>query len=103
MKTEHFNGLTEAQVERLAILCEECAEVQQIICKILRHGFDSDNNGKLPETNRQMLERELGDCLHALNRMVATGDINRQKISDRSNSRPAHVAPYLHHQEAPNA
>lgn len=38
---EHFNGLTPAEAERLAMLSEECGEVIQIIGKILRHGYDS--------------------------------------------------------------
>lgn len=98
MKTEHFNKLSEAEQERLAILCEECAEVQQIVCKILRHGYESDNNGKLPETNRQMLERELGDLIHAANRMFSIGDLSGLRVAARANSRPEHVKPYLHHQ-----
>ena len=36
--TEHFNGLTPAEDERLAMLAEECAEVIKIVSKIQRHG-----------------------------------------------------------------
>ena len=43
MATEHFNKLTEAEQERLVILAEECAEVIQVVAKIQRHGFNSDN------------------------------------------------------------
>lgn len=58
----HFNELTPAQAERLAILMEECGEVVQIIGKILRHGYDSCSPfGANPETNRQALVRELFD------------------------------------------
>ena len=39
--TEHFNKLTPAEDERLAMLAEECAEVIQIVSKIQRHGYDS--------------------------------------------------------------
>lgn len=35
--------LTNAELERLAILMEECAEVQHIIGKIIRHGYESFN------------------------------------------------------------
>ncbi len=64
--TNHFNGLTEAKTERLVILIEECAEVQQCACKILRHGYDI-RNPKDPggETNREALNREMGDMYHA--------------------------------------
>lgn len=41
--SEFTNNLTPAEAECLAILIEECAEVQQIACKILRHGYDSCN------------------------------------------------------------
>ena len=58
----HFNELTPAQAERLAILMEECGEVVQIIGKILRHGYDSCSPfGHNMETNRQALIRELFD------------------------------------------
>ncbi len=36
-----FNGLTDAQAERLALLLEELGEAQQAIGKILRHGYES--------------------------------------------------------------
>lgn len=58
----HFNALSPAQAERLAILMEECGEVVQIIGKILRHGFESVSPyGHSSETNREALIRELFD------------------------------------------
>jgi hypothetical protein len=97
--TAHFNGLTPAEAERLAILIEECAEVQQIACKILRHGYES-HNPTIPnsETNREALERELGDLGHAASRMEAAADINPLKIRARAQSKPERIKPYLHHQ-----
>ena len=41
--TAHFNGLSESEQERLSILIEECGEVVQAACKILRHGYESFN------------------------------------------------------------
>jgi len=38
---EHFNNLNPAELERLAILAEEAAEVVQIANKIIRHGYAS--------------------------------------------------------------
>lgn len=59
-----FNELTPAQAERLAMLIEECAEVQQIACKILRHGYGSfDPDDETKGTNRTQLQVELADLV----------------------------------------
>lgn len=98
MTTKHFNGLTEAETERLAILIEECGEVTQAACKILRHSYESNNKGKIPETNREALQRELGDLLHALDRIAAARDIDPVITYERAKSKPESILPYLHHQ-----
>jgi len=59
----HFNRLTPAEAERLAMLAEECGEVIQVIGKILRHGYDSYHPADPSTTNRQLLGRELTDLL----------------------------------------
>jgi len=41
MTEENFNDLSPAQTEALAVLAEECAEVIQVVGKILRHGLSS--------------------------------------------------------------
>lgn len=98
--TKHFNGLSEAEAERLAILIEECGEVVQSACKILRHGYESYNPTVLGgETNRESLERELGDLGHAARRMEVAADINPLKIAARAASKPERIRPYLHHQD----
>lgn len=61
----HFNQLTPAQAERLAILAEECSEVIQIIGKILRRGLDSVHPVTL-ESNRSALLREIIDVKAAM-------------------------------------
>lgn len=88
---------TLAQHERLVILAEECAEVQQVICKALRHGLDSDNNGKNAETNRQMIERELGDLFHSAQRCFNAGDLDEVAVEARR-VLPEVKAAYLHFQ-----
>lgn len=55
--SQHFNQLTPAEAERLALLAEECGEVIQAIGKILRHGYESRHPDGGP-TNREALERE---------------------------------------------
>lgn len=107
MSTRHFNQLLEDEAERLAILIEECGEVTQAACKILRHGYESTNPkahtpaDQDPETNREGLQRELGDLLHALNRLTTAGDLNRRDIDVRAASKPERILPYLHHQVEP--
>ena len=96
--TKHFNQLTEAQQERLAILIEECAEVAQAGCKILRHGYESNNKGTLPETNREALERELSDLFYTLYRMSEAGEINIDSIRAKALQGKKDIEKYLHHQ-----
>lgn len=105
--TNHFNALSEAEQERLVIVAEECGEVIQAICKVLRHGYDSNNKGKLPETNRQQLSREVADLQHAILRLQSNGDIDRLNLEVYARLREGYVQQYLHHQpkslESPEA
>jgi hypothetical protein len=98
MKTEHFSGLTEAEQERVALLIEECSEVIQVACKILRHGYESDFKGQLPETNRVLLERELGDVQYALGLLIDNRDVSFGAIDQRRRWKQEHIGVYLHHQ-----
>lgn len=77
--TEHFNQLTPAQAERLAILAEECAEAIQIIGKILRHGLDS-RHPVTQEGNASALLRELTDVKAAM--VMVSMDIPEVLIDD---------------------
>lgn len=45
---DHFNGLTPAEAERLALLLEELGEAQQAIGKILRQCSTSSTNRECP-------------------------------------------------------
>jgi NTP pyrophosphatase (non-canonical NTP hydrolase) len=93
----HFNKLTPAEAERLAILGEECGEVVQAIGKILRHGYESRHpDGGL--TNREQLELELGDVLCLGRIMGVAGDISMQAVETRCAVKPAKLVRYTHHQ-----
>ena len=95
-----FNGLTDAQAERLAVLGEELGEAQQAIGKILRHGYESYHPLAVQtESNREALQRELGDLLHAMNRMTSASDLDPLSIAMRAESKPEKIKPYLHHQD----
>ena len=97
---DHFNRLTPAEAERLALLAEECGEVVQIVGKILRHGYESKHPNNLSgPTNRQMLEKEAGDVYAVLDLMLQEGDINSCAVSDHNLAKVAAMARWTHHQQ----
>ena len=102
--TAHFNELSEAEAERLAILAEECAEVIQVVGKILRHGYESfnphDPDGRI---NKRLLETEIGDLFCIVRMMTVQGDVLASLIEARSSFKTSKFdngkGPYLHHQQ----
>lgn len=94
-----FNQLTDAEVERLAILSEEMGEAQKAIGKILRHGYNSynpdDPNGP---GNRESLQLELGDVHAAMEMLVESGDISKDGLVARVKVKREKMKQYLHHQ-----
>lgn len=98
--TEHFNGLSESEHERLSILMEECGEVQQVIGKIMRHGYESYNPNDINQiTNRNLLEKEIADIGVAVNMMELSFDINRNSIDSHYQNKKISIRKYLHHQD----
>jgi NTP pyrophosphatase (non-canonical NTP hydrolase) len=94
------NELTDAQLERLAILAEELGEAQQCIGKIIRHGYESYNPVvDTGMTNRRELEKECGDVLEAIDMLCRNGDVNRHGTEDRQREKHIKIQRYLHHQE----
>lgn len=103
----HFNQLTPAEAERLAVLIEEAAEVQQIACKILRHGYQSWNpdlivnqrtDGSPKLTNREMLEKELGHLHSAMKRLQAAHDVSTERLHYHTLRKDDNGGQYMHHQ-----
>jgi len=91
-------NLTEAELERLAILAEECAEVQQIIGKIIRHGYESYHPDDLDKTpNRKHLERELGDLAFIINFCHENEDVNLLNLTAHIERKSQTIQQYLHH------
>lgn len=82
--TDHFNGLTPGEAERLAMLAEEAAEVVQLVGKILRHGYESYHPKDPAKTsNRRLLHGELTDMIAVHCAMIAEKDlplVNRDDI-----------------------
>lgn len=96
--SEHFNKLTPAEVERLALLSEECGEVIQAIGKILRHGYESCHPDS-SVTNRENLEREIGDAYAAMTILIENEDVRSAQIRTFRSLKLDRVGSYLHHQQ----
>lgn len=94
----NFNQLTPGEAERLAILLEELGEAQQVIGKILRHGYESCHP-EGTETNRNALERELGDVSFAMFFMGYKNDIDPEAIKYYSDKKLLRINQFLHHNE----
>ena len=93
------NGLSVSEAERLALLLEEAGEVVQAIGKVLRHGYESWNpNDPRRTSNRESLERELGDMAAAIQLMTGRRDLNAAFIKQCQVDKLKKVGQYLHHQ-----
>jgi NTP pyrophosphatase (non-canonical NTP hydrolase) len=97
--SDFSNELTDAQLERLAILSEELGEAQQAIGKIIRHGYESYNPVvDTGMTNRRELERELGDILCAIQMLVRANDMSMAAMEVRRGDKRQSIKKWLHHQ-----
>jgi NTP pyrophosphatase (non-canonical NTP hydrolase) len=97
--TEFSTDLSEAEIERLAILLEELGEAQQCVGKILRHGYESYNPViDTGTTNRRDLERELGDVYEAILMLSRAKDVNEAAINRRQAEKREKIKRYLHFQ-----
>lgn len=86
--------LSPAELERLALLAEECAEVIHRINKVIRHGYESTHKDK---TNREGLVREIGHVRFAISLMEGNGDIDRDGILHSWADKCEDVLPWLHY------
>ena len=85
-----------AKVERLALLGEEAGEVNQVIGKILRHGYESFHPNTPEITNRALLEEEIADFLIIVDLMIQEGDVNRGRIAEIHRTKKEKKNKYLH-------
>jgi NTP pyrophosphatase (non-canonical NTP hydrolase) len=92
-----FNGLSDAEDERLTCVMEECGEVVQIICKIQRHGYDSCHPEQT-ESNREALEREIGDLMARVELLTRAGELSKSQIVRHAQKKLAGGNKYMHHQ-----
>ena len=104
MATEHFNKLKEDELERLALLFEDCSEVIHAVGKIIRHGYpsvDPTKRGNQRISNREMLSREIGQLLWSLDQMAEQGDTQEWAVRDELYGRGRKASKYLHHHQIP--
>lgn len=98
---EHFNNLTPAEHERLALLMEECGEVIQIVGKIFRHGYESYHpNDPKKVTNRVLLQKEIGHVNLAVQLMNEKEDLEKARIEYFMKLKNLTIGEFLHHQES---
>lgn len=96
---KHFNSLSAAEAERLALLAEEMGEAIQAIGKILRHGYESHNPTiRRGPTNRRVLTKEMGDVMAALTLLTDAEDILMAEVVQQRQKKRATVKRWLHHQ-----
>jgi len=97
---EHFNKLSPAEAERLALLAEELGEAIQAIGKILRHGYESRHPKKLDgSNNRDDLTKELGHVCHSIDLMIENTDIRADAVDFFTAQKRHTVKEYLHHHD----
>ena len=97
----HVNNLTNAEMERLTILSEECSEVIQNVCKIKRFGYSAfDPRPGVDHTpNREKLEKEMGDLKCIINRMEVAFDISKERTDALALKKHEKMRPWLIYQD----
>jgi NTP pyrophosphatase (non-canonical NTP hydrolase) len=94
------NSLTEIQIEQLACLAEEAAEVAQAAMKVLRHGYRSTHPSCITGfDNRDSLMKELGDLRAIVAIMVQAKEFTISEYQHFAIQKLTNVQQYLHHQE----
>lgn len=93
-----FNGLTPVQHEIITKIYEECAESIQICGKIHLHGLKSSNpfiTGA--ETNKVLLEKELGDVLAFILLAEKEGLVSLREIEKQATNKINKIAAHTHY------
>jgi NTP pyrophosphatase (non-canonical NTP hydrolase) len=107
--TEHCSGLyeistlNEAERERLTWLIEECGEVVQIACKILRFGYTcvSPYLQDKGADNHELLEMEIGDVLGCIQILCKKDGIRAEMLDSYKLAKLVKVMRYAQHQNYP--
>lgn len=93
-------GLTPAEIERLAILAEECGEVVRAVGKVFRFGWESQSPYKLQggRSNRAELEQEIGHVRAAVNLMLDAEDLRLGDVQAWQKSKRGRLNRWTQHQ-----
>lgn len=92
--------MKKAEIERLALINGYAAEVQNLISKILRHGFESWHPDDAEQTtNRTLLLKELADLSFAINLAGSKGDFNLMKLNRLMREKKKAVQKYLYYND----
>ncbi len=89
-------NLSDEEHERLALLMEEMGEAIQVIGKIYRHGYVVGHPERTT-TNREDLEKELGDVFFAVDLMLQRGDVQLTRIQKARDDKLQTVEEYLNY------
>lgn len=82
--SQHPDARPVSHQYELAVLGEECGEVIQIVGKTLRFGYASHSpDDPQRESNLDLLHKELGDILAAIDFAVERGLLDREKLITR--------------------
>lgn len=73
-------GMPMYLVERLIILAEECAEVQQQVAKIIRFGANTKSYYEPEFSNRDLLEKEVGDLMSLVDQLIEYGFLDHDAL-----------------------
>jgi hypothetical protein len=96
--TPDVPGLTPGEIERLAILAEECGEIAQAVGKVLRFGWErrSPYGGR---QNRGALEREIGSLRAIVNLMLDVDDLRLTEVQAWQRAKRAGLAKWTLYQD----
>lgn len=84
--------------ERLLVLNEECAEVQQSISKIFRFGTTSRYPNPDSPDNLTEFHQEVGDVIAMIDTLVDLGFMDREKINQAVDRKKNKLKIWLHNQ-----
>ncbi len=90
-----YKDVTKLELERLTLLSEECAEVQQVVSKIIRFGFDDFHPKNNNEPNRLLLTKELGDLMLIIDLLVNNLDLKFDEIEEFKEIKKSKINRYL--------